>query len=90
MRVWDRARPLPGKRTAATGRNQTRWMVSLCMRNSCASCAFLQTAVLLLLLEQQRKANEDEVKQAKTIADRARVDALHEWHLGAEKVWSAG
>ncbi|KAL6777729.1 hypothetical protein ACKKBG_A15410 [Auxenochlorella protothecoides x Auxenochlorella symbiontica] len=43
------------------------------------------TAVLLLLLEQQRKANEDEVKQAKTIADRARVDALHEWHLGAEK-----
>jgi hypothetical protein len=44
----------------------------------------MQTAIVLLLLEMDRKSKEDAVKKAKSDAQTAQVRELHERHVKAE------
>ena len=45
----------------------------------------MQTAIVLLLIEMDRKAKEDAEKKTKSVSEAARINELHEGHLKAEK-----
>jgi len=45
---------------------------------------YAQTAIILLLVEMDRKSKEDAEKQKKSEAEKARTNELHERHLQTE------
>jgi len=46
---------------------------------------YLQTAIVLLLVEMDRKSKEDALKKAKSDAEKKRNDTLHDQHLRTEE-----